>query len=348
MKDNRLDFYKDFSITLFHWYSHNQRDLPWRHTQDPYKVWLSEIILQQTRVDQGMPYYYNFIESYPTVSSLANAHLDDVYKLWEGLGYYSRARNLHKAAKIVVEQFNGVFPNSYNGLITLPGIGDYTASAISSFCFNEVRPVLDGNVFRVISRLFGIKEPINKPASRKIFKDILNELIDKHSPASFNQAIMEFGAVHCKPKQPKCDECIFQEKCFAFSMNKQSDYPVKVKPKKSITRFFNYLIVGEGDDIWIKKRSNSGIWSNLHEFPLIEGQDIFNTELIDETVKIIKVSKATKHILSHQNIYAKFYRVKDVDASFLEGCIKVKKSSLPDYAMHRLMTRFLEEEQSFM
>ena len=198
-----------FSEVLIDWYSNNKRDLPWRSTSDPYCIWLSEIILQQTRVDQGMRYYHSFVDAYPTVFDLASASEEQVLRLWQGLGYYSRARNLHKAANYIVEELNGVFPNNYNDLKKLSGVGDYTASAIASFAYDEVCPVLDGNVFRVMSRFYGVDDDIAVPKTAKVFKSILHDIIpqDGRNAHLFNQAIMEFGALHCTPKKPKCDSC---------------------------------------------------------------------------------------------------------------------------------------------
>ena len=207
---------ENFSNDLINWYANNMRQLPWRKTKDPYKIWLSEIILQQTKVAQGLPYYLKFEKRFPNVSLLANSSEEEVLKLWEGLGYYSRARNLFKTSKIILNKFNGVFPSNYKDLIKLPGIGDYTASAISSFSINEVNPVVDGNVYRFLSRFIGIKTPINTNKSLKEFRNIAQSLISKKNPSDFNQAIMEYGAMVCKPASPICGECIFKEKCFAF------------------------------------------------------------------------------------------------------------------------------------
>lgn len=329
-----------FSTKLIQWYALNKRDLPWRNTKDPYKVWLSEIILQQTRVEQGLPYYNKFVETFPDVNQLAEASLDEVYKLWEGLGYYSRARNLHQAAKQVVEDFNGKFPKTYDGLITLKGVGDYTASAIASFCFNEPEPVLDGNVFRVISRLYGINDPINKASSRKVFKTVLYELIDVNEPADFNQAIMEFGATNCTPKKPHCEACPFNLECYAFNKNQVDLFPFKEKTKKSINRYFNYLLINQPDQFLIKQRTKKDIWQNLYEFPLIESKEIFESEEFPQNISVYKVSAPIKHVLSHQNIYAKFYQVEQVYNK--EEFLSVNKTDLDSFALPKLIHRFLE------
>jgi A/G-specific adenine glycosylase len=328
----------DFSNILIDWYANNKRDLPWRHTNDPYKVWLSEIILQQTRVEQGMPYYSKFVNQFKTVNDLANAELDEVLKAWQGLGYYSRARNLHKAAQQVVEYYGGEFPNTYKELLKLKGVGDYTASAIASFCFKESTPVLDGNVYRFISRFYGVDTEINTPKALRQFKEILNQLIDVETPDIFNQSIMEFGAMHCKPKLALCESCIFDDKCFALSKNRVYDFPVKVKSKKSKDRYFNYLVCVDNEDVFFNKRIEKDIWSNLYEFPLVESKDLYQNEFING-VNVLKISKEYKHKLSHQNIWAKFYLVDKLPSIVKYDKIKVK--SIDKYPVHRLMDKFL-------
>lgn len=325
---------------LFLWYQENHRDLPWRNTTNPYIVWLSEIILQQTRVDQGMPYFNRFIETYPTVIELANAPLDEVYKLWEGLGYYSRAKNLHAAAQYVANELDGVFPNNYKGLLQLKGVGDYTASAIASFCYGEKTPVLDGNVYRVISRIYNIEEPINTPKAVKLFKSILNEIISQDDPATFNQAMMEFGALHCTPKKPKCEACPFAANCLGLEKNNVENLPVKKKAAKSKNRYFNYLVMIEGNQVLVKKREGKDIWENLYEFPLIESKEAFDNEQL-KNITFTKISPSYKQVLSHQNIYAKFYLVNQKNAK-VEGT-KVSFNELKDLGVHGLMKKFLLE-----
>ena len=261
-----------FSSSIISWYNDNKRDLPWRQTEDPYKIWLSEIILQQTRVEQGSSYYDALISKYPTITSLADANADDVLRLWQGLGYYSRARNLHAAAKYVKNELNGVFPNTYDEIIKLKGVGDYTASAISSFAFKEVKPVLDGNVFRVIARHFGIFSDIAKAGSKKDFKKVLFEIIDSKRPDTFNQAIMEFGALQCSPKKPNCLFCPLNHSCYAYSHDKQGELPIKIKKIKRKSRYFNYIIIKCKDKIALHKRSSGDIWEGLYEFPLHESK----------------------------------------------------------------------------
>ncbi|MBL4723936.1 MAG: A/G-specific adenine glycosylase, partial [Lutibacter sp.] len=272
----------NLSNQLILWYLSNKRDLPWRSTRNPYHIWLSEIILQQTRVDQGMAYYLKFIKVFPTVNDLAAASEEQVLKLWQGLGYYSRARNLHFSAKYVVEQLSGVFPSTYDEILKLKGVGDYTASAIASFCFNEVAAVVDGNVYRVLSRYFGISTPINSTKGIKEFKLLAQELIDVKDPGTHNQAIMEFGARMCKPQNPDCISCPLNESCVAVSEKSIKNLPVKVKKIKIKQRFFNYLVIQTKDKkTKIGKREN-GIWKNLYEFPLIEtSKEINENDLIE-------------------------------------------------------------------
>ncbi|WNH13739.1 A/G-specific adenine glycosylase [Thalassobellus suaedae] len=311
-----------FSKTLTHWYSINKRNLPWRQTNNPYYIWLSEIILQQTQVKQGLPYYEAFIAKYPTVFDLANANESDVLKLWQGLGYYSRARNLHATSKHVANELKGEFPNNYKNLLKLKGIGDYTASAIASICFNEVAAVVDGNVYRVLSRYFGIDTPINSSKGSKEFKQLAQELIDVNNPADFNQAIMEFGAIQCKPKNPDCNICPFQDSCIAFNKNTISDLPVKIKSAKAKKKHFNFLVFISVDQKTIlQKRQGKGIWQNLYQFPLIETENEMDVKTLkplisehdllkDISFELVQYNKDTIiHKLSHQHLYTKFWIV---------------------------------------
>lgn len=312
----------DFSNSLIRWYLQNKRDLPWRNTIDPYYIWLSEIMLQQTRVAQGMPYYFVFTEAFPTVFDLAKASEQEVLKLWQGLGYYSRARNLHKTAQYVAFELNGKFPDNYKDLLSLKGVGDYTAAAIASFSYNEAVPVVDGNVFRVLSRVFDIEVDISQPASKKVFQELALELMPKDNPAIFNQAIMEFGALQCVPKNPNCSICVMNDGCLALKMGKVNQLPVKLKKTKVTNRFFNYLIFEdeEGKSI-IQQRTDKGIWHNLYEFPLIESDseigidaisiEISKNSLIENGIRsLIEMNlKAQMHKLSHQNLNIKFWKV---------------------------------------
>ncbi|RZL34004.1 MAG: A/G-specific adenine glycosylase, partial [Pedobacter sp.] len=275
----------NFSKQLTKWYLQNKRDLPWRKTQNPYLIWLSEIMLQQTRVAQGLPYYNAFILAFPTVFDLANASEEQVLKLWQGLGYYSRARNMHKTAQIVANDFKGIFPDNNKDLLKLKGVGDYTAAAIASFSFGEKIPVVDGNVFRVLSRVFDIETDISNACAKKEFQELALELMNNENPALFNQAIMEFGALQCVPKNPDCENCIFNTACLALKNDKVGSLPYKSKKTKVVDRFFNYLIFeDEQNKTIVQKRTEKGIWHNLYEFPLIEMTKNINLEEIIELV----------------------------------------------------------------
>ena len=339
---------KEFFLAKIHsWYQVNKRDLPFRKTVDPYHIWLSEIILQQTRVNQGLPYYIKFLELFPTIYDLAQASEDEVLKAWQGLGYYSRARNLHFTAKHVVDKLNGFFPVSYDELIKLKGVGDYTASAIASFSSKEVVPVLDGNVYRFIGRLYGIETAINTPKANKEFKEILYALIDEESPDIFNQAIIEYGALQCTPSSPNCKECSFADSCFAFSHNRVNDFPVKLKKKKPTDRYLNFYLIGRNDIFYLVKRSGNAIWKNLHEFPNYESKECFEKETLPKkfsALKIEKVSGEFKHLLSHQTIYAKlFICVTKKGFEVDESWIPVTYELIENFPIHRLMEKMIEE-----
>ena len=311
-----------FSNTLIYWYLQNNRKLPWRATKNPYFVWLSEIMLQQTRVAQGMSYYLKFIEIFPTVFDLAKADESTVLKMWQGLGYYSRARNLHFTAKYIANQLNGKFPTTYKELLKLKGIGDYTASAIASICFEKPTAVVDGNVYRVLSRYFGIDTPINSSAGIKEFKALAQTLIDHKQPGTFNQAIMDFGALHCKPQNPLCENCPYANSCVALEKNLVKELPVKEKKLKVRKRFFNYLVVVTEDNKTIlSERKGKGIWQGLYEFPLVESEkNIHKKELIssekfinlfpEETTISIFNKKEIVHKLTHQHLHTQFWIVK--------------------------------------
>jgi A/G-specific adenine glycosylase len=308
-----------FSDKIVKWYQINKRNLPWRQTKDPYKIWLSEIILQQTRVTQGLPYYERFVQKYPTVQSLAKANEQDVLRLWQGLGYYSRARNLHKCANVVSENHNGNFPVVYDELLLLPGIGEYTAAAVASISGGKPVAVVDGNVFRVLSRIFGIEAAINSPEGKKKFTMLANTLIDDRQPDVHNQAVMEFGALFCTPKNPKCGECTFQKSCFAFSKNLQAELPVKLKLKASRKRYFYYVVLEQDNRLAMRKREGKDIWEGLFDFHLIEKKRPVKTDKLiqEEDFKTlikkkeeVRISGEYKHILSHQTIFSTFIIVK--------------------------------------
>lgn len=344
----------EFGNKIISWYKINKRELPWRNTSDPYYIWLSEIILQQTRVDQGMAYYLKFVQEFPTVQELANAEDEKVLRLWQGLGYYSRARNLHFTAKLIVENYNCVFPADFQEIKKLKGVGEYTAAAISSFAFNLPHAVLDGNVFRVLSRIFGIEMAIDSTKGKKYFLELCNELLDKRNPALFNQAIMEFGALQCIPKNPDCSKCIFMINCIAFSKNKVLELPVKSKSLIRKNRYFNYLIITLQQNVIIKKRIENDIWQNLFDFPLIETESPI--ELSDLKLKIKnhallknkswsldKVSSTFKHVLSHRDIYTSFFHIKIEDQpSIKNNYVLCRASELDNYGMPRVITRYLE------
>ena len=342
----------NFTTELINWYSKTKRNLPWRATQNPYYIWLSEIILQQTQVKQGLPYYNAFVKQYPSVFDLAEASEEAVLKLWQGLGYYSRARNLHTTAKHIAFNLNGVFPDNYKDLLKLKGIGDYTASAIASIAFNEVAAVVDGNVYRVLSRYYGIDTPINSTQGIKEFKALASTLIDKNKPASFNQAIMEFGAIQCKPKNPKCNACPINSACVALRKNAIDQLPVKLKKTKVTTKYFNFLVcVDQDQNILFEKRDKKGIWQNLYQFPLIETDKSLNTD--EFHILNLKTTAFTNtvldyalynevdkiHKLSHQHLHTKFWIV-EVD-ELPEEAIPI--NNLKNYPAPVLISDFINE-----
>lgn len=308
----------NFSTKIISWYHQNYRDLPWRNTNDAYKIWLSEIILQQTRVRQGLPYYINFVTAFPTVNDLANADEQQVLKLWQGLGYYSRARNLHFTAKFVVENHNGIFPTTYNELLKLKGIGTYTAAAIASFSENESVAVVDGNVFRVLSRVFNVNYDISLNTTKKYFIELAQKLLSTTQPNLHNQAIMEFGALQCVPKNPNCKDCVFNDSCEAYKLKIVSELPVKLKKNKITKRFLNYVLIHDAFGNYImNKRTENGIWKNLYEFPCIESENELEEQnlflQLKETYNIKNCQYYDAfdvlHKLSHQHLNIKFYRI---------------------------------------
>lgn len=309
-----------FTKIIIEWYADYMRILPWRTTNDPYKIWLSEIILQQTRVSQGLPYYERFIREFPTVHDLASAPLKKVMRTWQGLGYYTRARNLHVCAKKISMDFSGKFPTSYEELKKLPGIGEYTAAAIASICYGEPVAVVDGNVFRVLARVYGIETPINTPEGKRYFTALANTLISKEKPATHNQAVMEFGALHCTPKNPKCSICVLQTGCVARKLELQQTLPVKIKSKKSKRRYFYYFVAQQNGSLLMKHRTEKDIWKGLYDFYMIEKSRYASPEKLmeeDAFLRSIKKKSATitisgtyKHLLSHQTIISKFVLLK--------------------------------------
>ncbi|MBM1104851.1 A/G-specific adenine glycosylase [Aurantibacter crassamenti] len=343
-----------FSQKVLHWYALNMRHLPWRATQNPYRIWLSEIMLQQTRVAQGTPYYLKFVEKYPTVIDLAEASEDEVLKLWQGLGYYSRARNLHATAKKVAFELNGQFPNTYKGLLKLKGVGDYTASAIASICFNEPKAVVDGNVYRVLARYFGIDTPINSTEGIKYFKELATEVMNTDNIRDYNQGIMEFGSLQCAPKNPDCTVCPLNESCVALEKNMVDKLPVKINKTKIRKRYFNYLVIlNEKNEICLQQRTGKGIWQNLWEFPLIESLEKIEIDAIRNQINKLKINNSISelylhneieivHKLSHQHLYTRFWMVKTNGE--LENSIPLTK--IEDYPVPVLLAEFIKELQS--
>lgn len=348
-----MDF---FAKRLLKWYDFNKRELPWRATSDPYKIWLSEIILQQTQVNQGLNYFLKFIEAFPGVKDLAKAPEDKVMKLWQGLGYYSRARNLHEAAKSIVKEHNACFPKSYTEIRALKGVGDYTAAAIASIAYDLPHAVVDGNVYRVLSRVFGIETPIDTTTGKKEFAELANQLLPKKAAANYNQAVMEFGALYCRPQNPDCTNCIFNDKCEAYRAKKVNQLPVKSKKTKVSNRYFNYLILLDNGFTYLNKREAKDIWKGLYEFYLIESdKKLSESELLKhkEVEKLvrgksmgkIKVSSEYKHVLSHQNLHTRFYQIRIEKYTNVLKLKKVKITELHKFAFPRLIEKYLEDEE---
>lgn len=341
---------KSLRKTIFDWFEENKRSLPWRETKDPYLIWLSEIILQQTRVSQGMPYYQRFVENFPDVISLATAKEQEILRLWQGLGYYSRARNMHHAAKTIISEHDGKFPSDYETIKKLKGVGEYTASAISSIAFNKPFPVLDGNVIRVVSRIFGIETACNTTSGSKIFKDYAHKLLDKKKPGNFNQAIMEFGALQCLPKNPDCLNCPAKEFCMAYNNSLVDKLPLKIKKVKVRKRYFHYFLIENDKGIILRKREMDDIWKNLYELPLIE------TSKPDDNIgQLMKKNwgfnaqtfflNNFEHKLTHQLINAYFYRVENKYLNnFLDKhFILVNFREIDKYPISRLTEKFFNE-----
>lgn len=342
----------EFKKVLSNWYSTNKRELPWRNTKNPYYIWLSEIIMQQTQIKQGLPYYEAFVNNYPTVFDLAHASEHDVLKLWQGLGYYSRARHLHASAKYIASELKGQFPSSYRDLIKLKGVGDYTASAIASICFDEPTAVVDGNVYRVLSRYFGIDTPINSSQGIKEFKTLASTLMDTENPGNYNEALMEFGAIQCKPKNPNCMVCPLKSSCIALQKGEIENLPVKLKKTKVTKKQFNFLVLLSSDQRTLfEKRSTKGIWQNLYQFPLIETDQELSSEDFKTHPEIKSFFKDIAfeyslyntqeiiHKLSHQHLHTKFWII-EVDKLPQQG---IPVSELKSYPTPILIGNFIEE-----
>ena len=338
------------SRKLIAWYKVHQRELPWRDIGDPYRIWLSEIILQQTQVVQGLSYYLKFIEHFPTVTDLADAPEDTVMRLWQGLGYYSRARNLHAAAKHVKEKHQGTFPATYEEIRELKGVGDYTAAAIASFAYGLPHAALDGNVYRVLSRLYNLHTPINSGNGKKEFQQLADELLDEKKAALHNSAMMEFGALWCRPQNPKCESCPVQEHCLAFQHGTVAQLPVKDKAVKIRSRYLHYIIFNYKDLVYIQKRTKKDIWQNLYEFYLIETEKAVPEELILNdpdfrkiagNFEVEKVTGLKKHILSHQHLFGTFYEIRLKKAPENTGMTAVKRDDLMHYGLPQLLIKYL-------
>ena len=341
----------EFSKLLIQWYLQNKRDLPWRKNTHPYPVWLSEIMLQQTRVAQGMPYFFKFIEAFPTVKDLADAPEEQVLKLWQGLGYYSRARNLHGTAKYIAYELNGKFPGSYKELVKLKGVGDYTAAAIASICYGEPVPVVDGNVYRVLSRYFGVEIDISSSSAKAEFKALAAQHLPKNKASEFNQAMMEFGALQCVPKNPDCSVCVLNSGCVAYNTGKVNSLPVKLKKTKVVNRYFNYIVLNdaEGRSI-VNKRSGKGIWHNLYEFPLIETDHPVPEDEMEEIIKnyeslgfepqnITLLSDTVIHKLSHQHLHIRFWEA--LADTEVEGAMQ--RDEIKQYPFPIVVHNFIEK-----
>ncbi|MDR0815162.1 MAG: A/G-specific adenine glycosylase [Bacteroidales bacterium] len=339
---------------LIEWFARNKRDLPWRDEINPYKIWVSEIILQQTRVKQGFDYYEKFLKKFPEIFSLANASMDEVLKIWQGLGYYSRARNMHEAAGFIVKHLNGKFPDNYHDLLKIKGIGDYTASAIASIAFGEAVPVIDGNVNRVISRLFGIQSPVDAKEGKQQIRRHAEKLMEKASPALYNQAIMEFGALYCVPQHPDCENCILKTVCIACSKDIVSLLPVKSKAVSIKTRYFHYLVLNTNNFTFLQQRSTKDIWKGLYEFPMIETDSEADASILcatkqwqrwfgDSRPVIQKISPCITHILTHRVLKIRFYELADACPAFDGQPVKVKWNEVHRYAVPKVIENYLNE-----
>lgn len=346
----------DFSNKITAWYEIEKRQLPWRDTTDPYRIWLSEIILQQTRVDQGLPYYNRYVSNYPSVTDLAKASEEQVLKLWQGLGYYSRARNLHHTAKYVANELDGVFPKNYAELLKLKGVGEYTAAAIASICYRENQAVVDGNVYRVLARIFGIHTPIDSTIGKKQFRELAQKLIKRTlRPDQHNQAVMEFGATHCTPKKPGCADCVFANDCVALQQDSVMAIPVKSNRTKQRNRFFNYLVIKHNNGYYLNKRDASDIWASLYDFPLIESDqklltpkdlrvhEKYSSLFQNTSTQVSLKKKEVKHVLSHQRIKARFFEVIVEDDWTPPHWIRVNSESVMNYAVPKLIENYLND-----
>ena len=350
-----------FRSQLLDWSRKHPRNLPWAGEKNPYLVWLSEIILQQTRVKQGIPYFEKFKQKYPTVNDLASASEDDLMKSWEGLGYYSRARNLHFSAKFIANELMGHFPSDYDSIRSLKGVGDYTAAAIASFAFGLAYAVLDGNVYRILSRFFGITDPIDTSRGKKNFTALAQRLLPQEVPAKYNQAIMDFGATQCTPKKPNCSICPLHNHCFAFQKDMIHQLPKKSKRITRKTRYFQYILINVEEDILIRKREQNDIWRKLYEFSLLETSSALSQEELlqldnwkklfqKNEVKIKHISKPFKQQLTHQQIIAQFWEVELCETSFskIPGYIRTKRENLSNFAFPKIIDWYLQDNSLYL
>ncbi len=341
---------------LIHWYELYKRDLPWRESKDPYIIWISEIILQQTRVVQGLDYFLRFTKRFPDVKSLGEAAEDEVLKLWQGLGYYSRARNLQAAARDILERFDGRFPSDYKEVLSLKGIGEYTAAAIVSFAWDQPYPVVDGNVYRVLSRLFAIDIPIDSTQGKKLFYQLAGEVMDKRRAGLYNQAVMEFGALQCVPQQPDCVACPLVSSCVAYATGNVTAFPVKKHKTKTRNRYFHYVYIIYKGQTWLHRRSGKDIWTGLYEFPLIETAEPMDFTVLQQTdafhslfagagdLRIKGYTEEVKHVLSHQILYARFYRIEvEHIPPALEAFIPIEQAALATYPVPVLIHKVLDK-----
>ena len=344
----------DFHKILTDWYKQNKRDLPWRMENNPYYVWVSEIILQQTRVDQGKAYFIRFISRFPDVQTLAASSENDVLKMWQGLGYYSRARNIHYAAKQIQNECEGKFPENFDQIIKLKGVGNYTAAAIASISFGKPIAAIDGNVYRVLSRWFGIRTPIDSTEGKKQFTEMANAVLDSNNPGLFNEAMMEFGALQCVPKNPDCGSCPFNYKCVAFNENTISFLPVKSKKVKVKQRYFNYLYIKYNDYIFLEQRTAKDIWHNMYQLPLIETIEpctpeqllagkAFKAIFINETVTIDSVTPEIIHILTHQRLHVRFISIGVNKEPKGKALVKIAMDELSEYPIPKVIDNFLKQ-----
>jgi len=322
---------RSFASDLLRWYDEYGRELPFRATKNPYFIWISEVILQQTQVVQGWDYYLRFIERFPTVKDLAAASEDEVLKLWQGLGYYTRARNLHAAAQTIMTKFNGQFPENYADIRSLKGVGDYTAAAVASIAFNLPHPAIDGNVLRVIARIFGIRIPVNTNEGLKEIKTMLSQVFDVQHPGEFNQAIMDFGAIQCVPKNPKCEDCIFQNRCQAYQNDSVKELPAKIAPVKVQKRALHYVLARYQNQILLHKRTAQDIWKGLHDFPL---KDTFSHHELQQ------LPFHYRHKLTHRDLEISFFECRLSEKITLENCFWIEIKDFKHYAVPKIIAQF--------